>query len=150
MIVMTYVGFGRGQAELDEGDLGLLHTGHAGVDHLLGQHQAIHQLTVINGTTAEKHRSLWVEHLSKGSSFYLADSKQRFLTIRQKKKKCKRKKLQSFALSIKISLMCVHPCTRINTQVGHQYGFVADYKITFVAIACQKVTGRESKVEPFC
>lgn len=52
---MTYVGFGRGQAELDEGDLGLLHTGHAGVDHLLGQHQAIHQLTVINGPTAEKH-----------------------------------------------------------------------------------------------
>lgn len=46
---MTHIGFGRRQAELNEADLGLLHTSHATVGHLLGQNQTLHQLTVING-----------------------------------------------------------------------------------------------------
>lgn len=50
--MITYISFRCGQAELDEADFGLLHTGHSSVHHPLSQHQTIHHLTVINGPAA--------------------------------------------------------------------------------------------------
>lgn len=46
---VTHISFGWRQAELNETNLGLLHTSYATVGHLLGQNQTLHQLTVING-----------------------------------------------------------------------------------------------------
>lgn len=51
---MTHISFGRRQAELDQADLGLLHTAHAGVGDLLGQNQTVHQLAVINGPSEKQ------------------------------------------------------------------------------------------------
>lgn len=45
----THISFGRGQTELDEANFGLLHPGHTSVGNSLSQHQAVHQLAVING-----------------------------------------------------------------------------------------------------
>lgn len=56
--MVTYISFGRGQAELDEADFGFLHTGHSSVHHPLSQHQTIHQLTVINGPSANTNTSI--------------------------------------------------------------------------------------------
>ena len=50
----THVSLGRGEAELNESDLGLLYTGNAG-GHPLGQNQALHHLTIINGPSKNKH-----------------------------------------------------------------------------------------------
>lgn len=54
----AYISFGRGQAELDEADFGLLHTGHSSVHHPLSQHQTIHQLTIINGPSVNTKTSM--------------------------------------------------------------------------------------------
>lgn len=56
--MITYISFRRGQAELDEADFGLLHTGHSSVHQTLSQHQTIHQLTVINGPSANTAMNL--------------------------------------------------------------------------------------------
>lgn len=56
--MITYISFGRGEAELNEADFGFLHTGHSSVHHPLSQHQTIHQLTVINGPSANTNMSI--------------------------------------------------------------------------------------------
>lgn len=65
----AYISFGRGQAELDEANFGLLHTGHSSVHHPLSQHQTIHQLTVINGPSANTNTSMNLFLLRETTSF---------------------------------------------------------------------------------
>ena len=54
VVEATHVGLGRGEAELNESDLGLLYAGDAGA-HPLGQNQALHHLTIINGPSENTH-----------------------------------------------------------------------------------------------
>lgn len=56
--MITHISFRRGQAELDEADFGLLHTGHSSVHHPLSQHQTFHHLTVINGPSAHTNTAM--------------------------------------------------------------------------------------------
>lgn len=64
---MTHVSLGRGQAELDQADFGLLNTAHTSVSQSLGQNQSFHQLTVVD-STAKKQKQKYFKFKLKNNS----------------------------------------------------------------------------------